>query len=91
MLSWSSLWKAGERRSEKSRMSASLSDPLMKEGEETSGRRDGGVARGEVMCAGEEFRDSRGECRGDIFGESPSREATLPLSLGKKNGTLSVL
>lgn len=65
-------------------MSASLSDPRIKEGEETRGRRAGGVARGETMCAGDEFRDSRGECRGDILGDSPSREATLPLSLGRK-------
>lgn len=69
-------------------MSASLSDPRIKEGEEISGRRAGGVARGEAMWAGDELRDSRGECRGDILGESPSREATLPLSLRKKGETL---
>lgn len=84
MLSWSSLGKAGDRRSEKSRISASLSDPRIKEGDEISGRSAGGVARGEAMCAGDELRDSRGECRGDILGERPSREATLPLSLKRK-------
>lgn len=77
----SSLEGAGERRREKSRMSASLSDPRMKEGEDTIGRIVGGVARGDMKGAGEELRDSRGEWRGDILGDSPSRDVTLPLSL----------